>query len=673
MAPVPQQASQAAHQASQQAAQAASRAQTTAENTANKLQRWVQENRNLVIALATGTLVAGGYFLYSRSSTASSKKKSIPGAHDDDEDDDEKASASTSSGAAGAAKKKKKKSSKKKGGAAGGAGAAGDASASGNAGTRSEGLPSDPSGPLLDEATDEQLAGLSESEILRLPEERRKSLAQHLKSLGNKAYSNRQFEKAIEHYTKAIAAHPMAVFYSNRAACYSNLSKPELVVPDCDEALRMDKTYVKALNRRAVAREQLGSPAADAASAEGLGEEKAELLFQSLADFTAVAILGQFKDASATESVERVLRKLATGKAHDILRTREPKLPSPTFVTAYLEAFRRKDVPTLPENPSQGDQTLVKAYEALDAKNYPHALSLFNEAIEQGLSNEDLEANAYNMRGTFRFVIGNAKEALSDLERSTSLRPDYVQSWVKKASVHMELSDKEAAFEDFDRAIQANSDDPDIYYHRGQVNFILGEFDAAIKDYEKSTSLDDTFIFSQVQYAVAQYKNGNIGHSTASFRKLLRTFEGSSEAYNYYGELLLDQQKFEEAMDKFDRAIEIEAAKEGSTNVLPMINKALALFQWKQDMAAAEDLCRRALDKDEDCDVAVATLAQLSLQQGKIQDAIKYFERSAKIARTEPELINAITYENASRAQLKFIQDFPEQGAALGQMAGAMM
>jgi import receptor subunit TOM70 len=360
-------------------------------------------------------------------------------------------------------------------------------------------------------------------------------------------------------------------------------------------------------------------------------------------DFTAVAILGQFKDQGATESVERVLKKIANSKAKEILRTREPKLPSPTFVTAYLDAFRSKPIPQLPENASQGDQTLILAYEAVAARNYPHAFSLFNESLEQGLSNEDLEAAALNMRGTFKFVIGNAKSALDDLERSTTLRPNFVQSWVKKASVHMELSDKDEAFKDFDTAIQANPDDPDIYYHRGQVHFILGDFELAIKDYLKSTSLDDKFIFSQVQYAVAQYKTGNIGHSTATFRKLLRNFEGASEAYNYFGELLLDQQKFEDALEKFDKAIEIENQKDRSSNVLPMINKALALFQWKQEMGSAEDLCRRALEKDPDCDVAVATLAQLSLQQGKIKEAIDFFERSAQIARTEPELINAIT------------------------------
>nr|CDI56291.1 probable mitochondrial precursor protein import receptor tom70 [Melanopsichium pennsylvanicum 4] len=659
MAPIPN-----PQQASQQAARAADRAQHTANNTANKLSKWVQENRTLVIALATGTLALGGYYLYSRSSSNSnynSKAKDTLS----DSDDEEKAGAATGTSSSSATKKKKKKGTKKK---TSSSTAAGSTSTDSHT-QRSTGLPSDPSGPLLDEATDDQLAELPETEILRLPQQRRETLSQHLKTLGNKAYANRQFDRAIIHYTKAIAAHPMAVFYSNRAACYANLNQPQQVVADCDEALKMDRVYVKALNRRAVAKEQMGNPTD---GQEGIGEEKATLLFDSLADFTAVAILGQFRDQTATEAVERVLRKLATGKAQDILKSREPKLPSPTFVTAYLEAFRSKPKPTLSENASQGDETLLKAYGALEAKSYPHAFTLFNEAIEQGLSNEDLEANAYNMRGTFKFVIGNAKEALADLERSTWLRPNYVQSWVKKASVHMELSDKEAAFNDFEKAIQANAEDPDIYYHRGQVNFILGEFEAAIKDYQNSTSLDDTFIFSQVQYAVAHYKNGNVGHSTAAFRKLLRKFETSSEAYNYYGELLLDQQKFEEAMEKFDKAIEIESAKTGSTNVLPMINKALALFQWKQDITAAEDLCRQALDKDEDCDVAVATLAQLSLQQGKIQDAIGYFERSAKIARTEPELINALTYENASRAQLMFIQEYPEQGAALGQMAGML-
>jgi import receptor subunit TOM70 len=69
------------------------------------------------------------------------------------------------------------------------------------------------------------------------------------------------------------------------------------------------------------------------------------------------------------------------------------------------------------------------------------------------------------------------------------------------------------------------------------------------------------------------------------------------------------------------------------------------MFQWKQNIDDAEVLCQEALNIDPDCDVAVATLAQLSLQQGKIDEAIKWFEKSGKLARTEGELVNAITCE----------------------------
>jgi import receptor subunit TOM70 len=60
--------------------------------------------------------------------------------------------------------------------------------------------------------------------------------------------------------------------------------------------------------------------------------------------------------------------------------------------------------------------------------------------------------------------------------------------------------------------------------------------------------------------------------------------------------LLLDQQKYQEAIEKFDTAVEMEKqSKPLGMNVLPLINKALALFQWKQDFAEAENLCQKAL------------------------------------------------------------------------------
>lgn len=80
-------------------------------------------------------------------------------------------------------------------------------------------------------------------------------------------------------------------------------------------------------------------------------------------------------------------------------------------------------------------------------------------------------------------------------------------------------------------------------------------------------------------------------------------------------------------------------------NVLPLVNKGLALYQWKQDVAAAERCCQEALRIDDECEAAVATLAQLKLQQSKIEEAVELFKRQAQLARSEPELVNALTYQ----------------------------
>lgn len=62
-------------------------------------------------------------------------------------------------------------------------------------------------------------------------------------------------------------------------------------------------------------------------------------------------------------------------------------------------------LPALPENPTQGDGTLLLALDALAASDYTHSWTLVNEAIEQGISWDTGKAEALNLRGTYKFVI----------------------------------------------------------------------------------------------------------------------------------------------------------------------------------------------------------------------------------------------------------------------------
>ncbi|KAK0636332.1 hypothetical protein B0T17DRAFT_625836 [Bombardia bombarda] len=483
----------------------------------------------------------------------------------------------------------------------------------------------------------DELPQIDETTVLAYSELERKEYAAKLKEAGNKAYGAKDFAKAIELYSKAVICKPDPVYYSNRAACYNALGEWDKVVEDTTAAITLDPEYIKALNRRANAYDHL------------------EKYSEALLDFTASCIIDGFRNEQSAQAVERLLKKFAETKAKEILETKPAGLPSATFVGNYLQSFRLKARPAgleesaeLLEETGKGQLQLgLNHLENKTSPSYEAAAAAFNKALELNDLGEH-EAFAYNMRGTFGCLLGKHEEALADLTKSIELDPSMTQTYIKRASMYLELGAADKAGEDFAKALSQNLEDPDIYYHRAQLHFIKGEFAEAARDYQKSIDLDKDFIFSHIQL--------------------------DPDVYNYYGELLLDQSKYQEAIEKFDTAIELEKqTKPMCMNVLPLINKSLALFQWKQDFSEAEKLCEKALIIDPECDIAVATMAQLLLQQGKVTEALKYFERAAELARTEGELVNALSYAEATRTQIQVQEKYPDLATKLSGMGAPGM
>jgi hypothetical protein len=82
--------------------------------------------------------------------------------------------------------------------------------------------------------------------------------------------------------------------------------------------------------------------------------------------------------------------------------------------------------------------------------------------------------------------------------------------------------------------------------------------------------------------------------------------------------------------------------KPTAINILPLINKALSIFQWKHDFNEANSLCQKAL-----------------------------ITRTAELARTEGEVINAISYAEATRTQLEIQEKYPQLAAHLQTMSAS--
>jgi len=282
--------------------------------------------------------------------------------------------------------------------------------------------------PAASVTSEDELPKITEASVEAMDLDERKKTALKLKEAGNRAYGAKDFQKAIDLYSQAILCRQDQVYYSNRAACYSALYEWDKVIEDTTAALSIDSLYVKALNRRANA------------------YDRQEKYSESLLDYTASCIIDGFRNEATAQSVERLLKKFAESKAKEMMEQRPTKLPSPTFVGNYLQSFRAKprpagleDADELPED--SGKAQLRQGLQAVEKKtgdSYEEAAASFDKALELGDLGE-FEALAYNMRGTFQCLKGKHEDALADITKSIELDPSMTQSYIKRASMNLEL------------------------------------------------------------------------------------------------------------------------------------------------------------------------------------------------------------------------------------------
>jgi len=84
-----------------------------------------------------------------------------------------------------------------------------------------------------------------------------------------------------------------------------------------------------------------------------------------------------------------------------------------------------------------------------------------------------------------------------------------------------------------------------------------------------------------------------------------------------------------------------------------MVNKALALHQWKYDAEAAIEVVREAIVLDDECEAAIATCAQLYLALFKFEESADMFYKQAKLTRAEADVALALQFAIVSPTSSK--------------------
>ncbi|ODQ63497.1 TPR-like protein [Nadsonia fulvescens var. elongata DSM 6958] len=484
--------------------------------------------------------------------------------------------------------------------------------------------------------------------VQNLPENQRKELAAAFKAVGNTYFQQKKYASAIGFYDSALKCDQDAIFYSNRSACFYALKDWEKVIEDTTTAIELNPLYSKCFRRRATTHEQLNQ------------------LNDAILDYTIVCVLEKFADRTVNQNVERLIQIKAAQDTKEIYETRAKVLPSLQFLKAFMTSFRKLALPEAITTAAEdsGDYKLKLAFAALEKETYEcyrEADRLFSEAVsEEFISSTSELALAYEYVASFAFLKNDIEGATVNLDKSIELKPS-VQAYIKRAALSLDSGNVAAAKIDFENAAKLNPESPDIYHHRGQMLFLEEKYDEALVSYKKSVALDSDFIASNLFIANTLFKKQDITGATAAFNDCIKQFPNRPEPYTYFAECLMSTNNFDDALKMLDKAIEIAQGPNNATSIdiLPMVNKAVILFQAKGDVAGAIELCEKALVLDPHSDITIATLSQLYLAQKNHAQALKYMDMHVQIARSEQELAQTLAFKNATEAQVRLESEYP--------------
>ncbi|KAK7224307.1 hypothetical protein V2G26_012310 [Clonostachys chloroleuca] len=366
--------------------------------------------------------------------------------------------------------------------------------------------------------------------------------AENHKIVGNGYYREKNYEKAIEEYSKAIELFPSSPTYlGNRAAALMANGEYDEALIDCIKALEFAPGNRKLLLRLVRIYTSLGE--ADEAvnwltlinNPRPTEEEAMKAKAMHRDHKLAMELIGQIETTSI-ESMEMVISALDRARKHLSPSASLPWDWQVTLALAHLNLYGLE----------------------LDTEKRVASLERAESAIDSiGASDECYHSEALFLYGRLLYSKGQDEKAIQTLESATRA-PSYCSSEEKCApcregirwlGIVREISQlKERgnnAFKAHDWVIakdyynRALVVDPNnrltnakLYQNRARCYIKLGFYDNAIGDCTEAINLDATYVKAQATKATATRLSGNLGGALEEWKLVRKMSPGDFQAIN---------------------------------------------------------------------------------------------------------------------------------------------
>lgn len=320
--------------------------------------------------------------------------------------------------------------------------------------------------------------------------------------LGNKRLELKQYDQAIDYFTKCIKVSPTSsACYNNRALAYREKSDLTSAIDDYTEAIKYMPNKADYYNGRAtvyhrlkiyaLAINDLNSSLKINPANENV-KKMLELVTEQAKLSSSLQIMGQVY-AKTPDAIN------AAKKTADDLYNYGSKLifsDHPTAVKLLSQCLEYK--------PDHSDCYYSRGLSYAQQSQYEKAIEDFNQAIKLKPANL---MNIYVQRGRSYLYTKKYDQALSDFNEWVKIDPKDPQGYGERGNVYVEKKDYQKAEIEYTQALNQaeNKEKPTYYFVRGHFYLVhLKNYEAAIADYTEYFKLNPAILWPVVYVERAQ-------------------------------------------------------------------------------------------------------------------------------------------------------------------------
>lgn len=224
---------------------------------------------------------------------------------------------------------------------------------------------------------------------------------------------------------------------------------------------------------------------------------------------------------------------------------------------------------------------------------------LFITILSAGCTNEKT-ADEWKKEGTNLFEQAKYDDSLAAFDKALELDPQDAYSWNSKGYVHLFIAltnqekseeNSKEAIEAFDKALKLNPELAEAWHGKGAALHNLGRSDESQICNDKAKELG--YVVSITQQKTAEnwthegdfllFEQDQMEEALQAYDKAIELDPQFTSAWDGKGLALYGLGRYEEALQAFDKAIELDPQLENS-----LCNKGLALYGLGKDEEAIE-------------------------------------------------------------------------------------